>query len=93
MTLLVTVRFPVDIAVDDRLNRDHPETLEALKDVVKRHPPISHRRFVGDGSFLDLEEWESQEALDAFLAEARPIISERSRLRGAAAEEATWFPL
>jgi hypothetical protein len=42
----------------------------------------SHRRVYGDGEFMDIDEWESAEGRQAFLAEAAPYLRELSEARG-----------
>jgi hypothetical protein len=41
----------------------------------------SHRRLYGDGEFIDIDEWDSAEGRQAFLAAAAPYLRELSEAR------------
>ena len=83
MSIVVTVRIPdVDI---DRVRQaaiSHPEEHAALKEALKRHGNISHRRLYREGEIMDIDEWESEEGLRAFLAEMMPTIRLLAEVRG-----------
>jgi hypothetical protein len=76
MTILVTVRFAQEV------DATHPRLREQLGELLRRHGLLSHRRFLGEGRALDLDEWEDESSYRAFIAEARPIIEKLAQLRG-----------
>ncbi|HEY4277426.1 MAG TPA: hypothetical protein VGM91_04340 [Conexibacter sp.] len=93
--ILVTVTIPgATIEAVERVARERPELGAKLRETSKRHGSLSHRRLFRDGEILDIDEWPSEQALDAFLAEAEPIIQELQALRGSGAPVHTvWHDL
>ena len=92
MSILVTVRIANNIEAARRVREEHPELGQQLGELLKKHGCIGHRRLYRDNEILDLDEWESEAGVKAFLAEAQPIIEEISRLRGDSQlpQDATW---
>ena len=82
MSILVTVRISNTIEAARRVREDHPELGQELGALLKKHGNISHQRIYNDTEILDLDEWESEEGFNAFLAEAKTIILKLSALRG-----------
>ena len=83
MTIVVTVSIPnVDIARVREVEKTHAHLNAQVKDALKRHGCISHRRLYRDDEILDIDEWESEEGLRAFLAEMGPVIRELAAARG-----------
>ena len=80
--VVVTVLFQADAATARRVEVDHAETLRKVLEAARRHGMRSHRRLYGDGEFIDIDEWESVEGRQAFLAEAAPMLRELSEARG-----------
>lgn len=83
MSIVVTVRIPdVDIDRVREVEEQHPELRARLGESLKRNGCISHRRLYRDTEILDIDEWESEEGLRAFLAESGPVIAQLAELRG-----------
>ena len=83
MTIVVTVRIPeVDIDRVRQVERDYPELSAKLGASLKANGCLSHRRVFRDGEILDIDEWESEEGLRAFLQESGEVIRELAALRG-----------
>lgn len=83
MSIIVTVRIPdVDIERVRQVDADHPELRAELGESLKRHGCIGHRRVYRENEIMDIDEWESEEGLRAFLAESGPIIAQLAELRG-----------
>lgn len=83
MSIVVTVRIPdADIERVREVEREHPELRAQLGESLKRHGCISHRRLYRENEILDIDEWESEEGLRAFLAESGSVIAELATLRG-----------
>ena len=51
---------------------------------ARKHGMLSHRRLYRDGEVLDIDEWESVEGRERFLAEAAPYLLELREARGSA---------
>lgn len=83
MSIVVTVRIPdVDINRVREVEKTHAQLNSQLKDALKRHGCISHRRLYNGTEILDIDEWESEAGLKAFLAEMLPVIRELAAARG-----------
>lgn len=83
MTIVVTVRIP-DVNMDRvrEVEQTHAEQINIMKTALKKHGCISHRRLFRDGEILDIDEWETEAGLRAFLQEMAPIIRELAHARG-----------
>lgn len=83
MAIVVTVRIPnADVERVREVDAAHPELRQQLRESLKRHGNISHRRLYRDNEIMDIDEWESEEGLKAFLEESGPIIRQLAELRG-----------
>ena len=83
MSIVVTVRIPdVDIQRVREVEKTHAHLNVQVKDALKKHGCISHRRVYRDNEILDIDEWESEEGLRAFLQEVGPVIRELAQARG-----------
>ena len=82
--VVVTVLFQADPETACRVEAEHAETHRRVLDAARRHGMRSHRRLYGDGEFIDIDEWESVEGRQAFLAVAAPLLRELSEARGSA---------
>ena len=83
MSIVVTVRIPdVDIEKVRQVEKTHADQHKLLYEALKRHGCISHRRLYREGEILDIDEWESEAGLHAFLAEMGPVIHELAKARG-----------
>lgn len=92
MSIVVLVNIPnADIERVRQVERDYPELQEELMAALKRHGNISHRRLYRDNEILDVDEWESEEGIKAFLEENRPLIRQLAELRGTGIPtDSTW---
>jgi hypothetical protein len=80
--LVMTVRFEGDSARHDQVLRDEPELARAVADAARRHNLVRSTRLVGDGVFMDVDEWEREEDRDAFVAELGPLLRRWNELAG-----------
>lgn len=92
MSIVVLVNIPnADVERVRQVERDYPELQEELMSALKRHGNISHRRLYRDNEILDVDEWESEEGIQAFLEENRPLIRKLAELRGTGVPtDSTW---
>jgi hypothetical protein len=84
MGIVVTVRIP-DVNMDKvrEVERTHAAQIGQLKDALKRHGCTAHRRLYRENEILDIDEWQSEEGLRAFLEEMGPTIRVLAQARGA----------
>ncbi|MCB1272938.1 MAG: hypothetical protein KDB25_00885 [Leucobacter sp.] len=83
MSIVVTVRIPnADVERVRQVDADHPELRAQLIESLQRHGNISHRRLYRDNEIMDIDEWETEEGLRAFLAESGEVIAKLAELRG-----------
>ena len=80
--VVVTVLFQADPETARRVETEHAETHRRVLDAARRHGMRSHRRLYGEREFMDVDEWDSAEGRQAFLAEAAPWLRELSEARG-----------
>jgi hypothetical protein len=80
--VVVTVLFKADAETARRVEIELADTHRTVLDTARRHGLVSHRRLYGDGEFLDIDEWQSLEGRQAFLAEAAPFLRALSEARG-----------
>src|SRR2546423_12348987 len=91
MGFIVTIRFKGDARKAHQVLRDDPELFEAVHKGIYDHGLVRCWRYVGDGEFLDVDEWPSEKERDAFVAAAQPQLAEWVKLAGITAEETrTW---
>lgn len=91
MGFMVTIRFKGDPKKAHQVLRENPELFEAVHKGIWDAGLVRCWRYVGDGEFLDVDEWPSEDERDAFVAAAGPQISEWVKLAGITAEETkTW---
>jgi len=88
MSIVVTVRIPnVNIEKVREVAETHKELHAKLRESLKRNGCISHRRLYNENEILDIDEWESEDGLRAFLTEMGPTIRELASLRGTGTPE------
>ncbi|MEI9430202.1 hypothetical protein [Mesorhizobium sp. Cs1299R1N3] len=94
MTIMCTVSITGTTVEKIReVSKERPDLGEKLGKLLKQHGLIAHRRFYNGNEVLDLDEWETEEGFHAFIKEARPIIDELARLRGAdIPTDKVWYP-
>jgi len=79
--VVVTVLFQADAETARRVEAEHADAHRSVLEAARRHGMRSHRRVYGDGEFMDIDEWDSVEGRQAFLAEAAPFLRELSEAR------------
>ena len=70
----------------DEVNAAHPDVRARFTEIVGKYSDRGHRRLmrlVRDNEIIDIDEWDSEESFLAFKADARELIAEMARLRGA----------
>jgi 1,4-dihydroxy-2-naphthoyl-CoA synthase len=82
MTVVVTILFTVDVERAREVELEQADAHQTVIEAARRHGMRSHRRLYGDGEMLDIDEWESSEGRDAFLAEAAPSLRLLAESRG-----------
>jgi hypothetical protein len=83
MAIIVTVQFTGDSDCADAVLRDHPDLAQTVRAAAEKHGMIRSTRYIGDdGEFMDIDEWESLEDRNAFLAEVRPHLVRWNELAG-----------
>ena len=80
--VVVTVLFQADAETARRVEAEHAETHRQVMELARAHGMRSHRRLYGDGEFIDIDEWDSVEGRQSFLAAAAPLLRELSEARG-----------
>jgi hypothetical protein len=83
MSIVVTVRIPdADIERVREVEKTHAHLNAKIKDALKRHGCIAHRRLYRANEILDIDEWETEEGVKTFLEEMMPVIRELAAARG-----------
>jgi hypothetical protein len=91
MSFFVSVRFKADATVAHQALRDNPDLREAILEGIFEHGLIRCTRIVGDGEFLDIDEWPSEKERDSFVAAAGPALRKWNELMGnPETETRTW---
>lgn len=80
--LIVTVRFTGDPSRSDAVLRENPEIAHALERAAQAHNLMRSTRLVGDGTYMDVDEWNDPADREAFLAELRPVLQRWNELAG-----------
>lgn len=80
--LVMTVRFEGDSARHDQVLLDHPELARAIAEAAERYGLVRSTRLIGEGVFMDIDEWEREDDRDAFVAELRPLLEHWNDLAG-----------
>jgi len=82
-TIIVTVRIPnADIERVREVERTHAHLQAQVKEALKKRGCISRRSLYQGTEILDIDEWESEQGLRAFLQEMGPVIRELAAARG-----------
>jgi hypothetical protein len=92
MSIVVTVRFEGDPDRMRAFNTQRADVYEQIKAIGKKHGMIGHRQLYRDGEILDIDEWETAEGRQAFLAEAAPLLRELSEFVGGSWQSTVWEP-
>ena len=90
---IVMIRFAGDPKKAKQVLDDDPQLDQAVRKGIYEHGMICCRRLVGDGEFVDIDEWASEEDRNAFVAAAGPALAEWTSRAGIAAQETRlWRP-
>jgi hypothetical protein len=82
MSFFVSVRFKADPKLAHDALRENPDLEQAILKGIYEHGLIRCERLVGDGEFLDIDEWPSEANRDAFVAAAAPALRRWNELMG-----------
>ncbi|MBE2277334.1 MAG: hypothetical protein IAE87_13705 [Rhodobacteraceae bacterium] len=85
MSIVVIVRIPnVDIDKVREAAVTHKELHEQLRNALNRYGCLSHKRIYNTElrEIMDIDEWESDEGMRAFLKEMGPTIAQLAAIRG-----------
>lgn len=81
--VMVTVHYPtVSLDTLKKVEADRPDLMEGFAEALRGNGLIAHSRFHRDGEVLDLDEFASEAGFDAFLENARDLITEYDGLAG-----------
>lgn len=75
MSVMVIIRFPVPFSAVAAWAEKNGALLAPIGALFEKHGRISQRVVSGPDFFLDLDEWPSRGAYEAFKAEAAPYIA------------------
>jgi len=90
MSFIVTVHFIGDAARSDAILREDPELAGRLRDATTRFGLRRSTRLLGDGEYMEIDEWDRREDREAFLAEMRPALVDWLDRAGVTMRSATW---
>jgi hypothetical protein len=94
VSIIVTVCFAGEPERADAVLREHPSIAKAVEKAAVDHGLLSSRRYVRDGEFLEIDEWEREEDRDAFLADVGPYLQRWNELAGITDMQSTvWRPV
>lgn len=90
MSFIVTVHFVGDASRSDAILREDPELAGQLRDATTRCGLRRSTRLIGDGEYMEIDEWNRQEDREAFLAEMRPALIDWHERAGITMRSTTW---
>jgi hypothetical protein len=82
MSFFVSVRFKADPKLAHDVLRENPDLEQAVLKGIYEHGLVGCQRLVGDGEFIDIDEWPSETERDAFVAAAGPALKKWNELMG-----------
>lgn len=89
MSFYVIVRFKGDPKRANAALREDADLEKNVKDGIFRHGMVRTTRLIGDGEFLDIDEWKSEADRDAFVAEMGPELRRWNEVAGITNMEST----
>jgi hypothetical protein len=92
MSIVVTVRFDGDPDRMRAFNREHRDVMDAMREISKKHGMIGHRQLYREGEVMDIDEWPSEAARQAFLEEASPLLKQLGEYVGGSWQSTVWEP-
>lgn len=90
MSFIVTVHFVGDASRSDAILRDDPDLAAGVRDAASRHGLRRSTRLLGEGEYLEIDEWDRQEDREAFLTEMRPRLVEWHERAGIRMRSTPW---
>lgn len=89
MSFFVLVRFKGDPERANAVLREDSELEKNIHKGIFDYGMVRTTRLIGDGEYLDVDEWESEEDRDRFVAEQGPELKRWTELVGAEMTETT----
>lgn len=90
MSIVVHVHFPIDRDDRDRLSQAPPEALAELARIREEHGVVFRYQLTRPGELLDVHEYPSIEAYEAFKRDAQPVIDSFNSGVGVAPTVTIW---
>lgn len=90
MSFIVTVHFTGEASRADAILRQDPELAARLSDATSRFGLRRSTRLLGDGEYMEIDEWDRREDREAFLAEMRPALIGWLQRAGVRMSSTTW---
>lgn len=90
MSILVTVLIPAESSVVERVERENPELMDRLGEIIRECGGIGHRRLVRPGEVLDLDEFDSEDNYRRFVEAAGEVIAEYDAAVGVTTVPTMW---
>lgn len=90
MSIIVAIKFPVPPAQANAAMAANPGTLEPLGAAMEKFGGKFFVRLEHENEFIDMDEWPSMEAYQAFKGEAQPVIDAFEAALGTTSTEEIW---
>ncbi|MGI8868428.1 MAG: hypothetical protein ACR2F6_06150 [Mycobacteriales bacterium] len=91
MPVLMTMRVTADGTKAEESAAANRQIYAEVLETSKRHGMISHHFYASDTEVMVLDQWPSEEACNAFVAEAQPKIAQIMAGMGVSSEPAVTF--
>lgn len=93
MSFYVIVRFKGDPKRAHAALREDADLEKNVKDGIFKYGMVRTTRLIGDGEFIDIDEWKNEADRDAFVAEMGPELKRWNEVAGITnMESTTWRP-
>jgi hypothetical protein len=79
---VVTIHFEGSAERASAVLRERSDLAAAIQAAADRHHLVQATRLVGDGQFLEIDEWRREEDRDAFVKDAGGELAEWAQLAG-----------
>jgi hypothetical protein len=79
---VVTIHFEGSAARASAVLHERPDLAAAIQAAARRHHLVQATRLVGDGQFLEIDEWRREEDRDAFVEDAGGDLAQWAHLAG-----------
>ena len=94
MSVFHIVRFPATREQHERAEQLHPGLYAKVIETGRKHGLLWHRRVYNVDGIMDIDEWESEEGMEAFRAEVAPMLKLLAEARGSGPPTVeTWYPI